>query len=94
MLSVPSYGYAVLKPLKCEKRCSIESNSDGTFVLRNEFLSAKIDNMGRIVALFLEGEERFVLICFMQFREVEKRTSCMNMVNLISVKCHALWILR
>ncbi|XP_078331778.1 alpha-mannosidase 2C1-like [Crassostrea virginica] len=58
MLSVPSYGYSVLKPLKCEKPCSIERNSDGTFVLCNEFLSAKIDNMGRIVALFLDGEER------------------------------------
>ena len=66
MLSVPSYGYSVLKPLKCEKPCSIERNSDGTFVLRNEFLSAKIDDMGRIVAMFLDGEERFVLICFMQ----------------------------
>ena len=70
MLSVPSYGYSVLKPLKCEKPCSIERNSDGTFVLCNEFLSAKIDNTGRIVALFLDGEERFVLIGLYDFEKL------------------------
>lgn len=58
MVTVPSYGYAEAKPVKCEKPCSIENKPNGSFILRNEYLSAEIDNLGRIIALTLNGDER------------------------------------
>lgn len=59
MVTVPSYGYAEAKPVKCEKPCSIENKPNGSFILRNEYLSAEIDNLGRIIALTLNGDERY-----------------------------------
>lgn len=59
MVTVPSYGYAEAKPVKCEKPCSIDKKQNGTFILRNEYLSAEIDNMGRIITLTLNGDERY-----------------------------------
>ncbi|XP_048766025.2 alpha-mannosidase 2C1-like [Ostrea edulis] len=58
MVTVPSYGYAIMKPLKCDNPCSIETKSDGPYVLRNEFVTAEIDHLGRITALTLKGGER------------------------------------
>lgn len=62
MLTVPSYGYAEAKPVKCEKPCSIEKKQNGTFILHNEYLSAEIDNLGRIITLNLNGEERYIAL--------------------------------
>lgn len=62
MLTVPSYGYAEAKPVKCEKPCSIEKKQNGTFILHNEYLSAEIDNLGRIITLTLNGEERYIAL--------------------------------
>lgn len=59
MVTVPSYGYAIMKPLKCDNPCSIETKSDGPYVLRNEFVTAEIDHLGRITALTLKGGERY-----------------------------------
>lgn len=62
MLTVPSYGYAEAKPVKCEKPCSIEKKQNGTFILHNKYLSAEIDNLGRIITLTLNGEERYIAL--------------------------------
>lgn len=62
MLTVPSYGYAEAKSVKCEKPCSIEKKQNGTFILHNEYLSAEIDNLGRIITLTLNGEERYIAL--------------------------------
>lgn len=59
MVTVPSYGYAEAKPVKCEKPCSIDKKQNGTFILRNKYLSAEIDNVGRIITLTLNGDERY-----------------------------------
>lgn len=64
MVTVPSYGYAEAKPVKCEKLCSIEKKQNGTFILRNEYLSAEIDNLGRIITLTLNGDERYIAFEF------------------------------
>lgn len=62
MVTVPSYGYAEAKPVKCEKPCSIEKKQNGTFILHNEYLLAEIDNLGRIITLTLNGEERYTAL--------------------------------
>lgn len=62
MVTVLSYGYAEAKPVKCEKPCSVEKKQNGTFILHNEYLSAEIDNLGRIITLTLNGEERYIAL--------------------------------
>jgi hypothetical protein len=64
-VTVPSYGYAQMKPTKCDNPCSIETNSDGLYVLQNECITAEIDRLGRITVLTLQGEKRYRrLYCF------------------------------
>jgi hypothetical protein len=59
LVTVPSYGYAQMKPIKCDNLCSIETNSDGLYVLRNERITAEIDHLGRITVLTLKGGKRY-----------------------------------
>lgn len=61
MLIVLSYGYVEVKLVKCEKFCFIEKKQNGIFIFYNEYLFVEIDNLGRIIILILNGEERYIV---------------------------------
>lgn len=59
MVIVSSYGYVEVKLVKCEKFCFIDKKQNGIFIFRNEYLLVEIDNVGWIILLILNGDERY-----------------------------------